>query len=180
MKSCPLLNTYAPTASSKLLLLGLVLCLQVSCSKEDVSLDLHPEQTPRISLNVRSEGSPQDSIVDFTMLGPQRNNPYTAEALSDAALEMYGQQRTYTTTHRYVRFEPTTPAELATLYEWETFSGIDLYDHPLDREVLTAGQLYVPAGVSDTILIPWYGVVPVDATLPAVPHTELENIVLDE
>jgi hypothetical protein len=84
------------------------------------------EASPEPSIVFRSE---KDSVP--TILGAQRNNPYTVSNMTQAWNDLFGQHKTYAAlpaTHHYVKFDPQSLEEYKALAE----SGITYVDFPLD------------------------------------------------
>jgi hypothetical protein len=110
-----------------------------------------------------------------TVLGNQLPNPYTTANMAAAYNLVYGTNYTeLPVTDLYVRFEPNADAQVALL---EDSLDLDLYDHPLDHELLQDGDYYVHPGktVED---LPWlYTTVKPDFQFPAgVPYTILAQL----
>ncbi|RDC58841.1 hypothetical protein AHMF7616_05275 [Adhaeribacter pallidiroseus] len=119
-----------------------------------------PEVKTTTSANVINPNTEQP-----TVLGSQLPNPYLLANMRRAYTNVKG--GTWTTlaaTNLYVRFKPTTKEQLITL---EETLDLDLFDEPLDYQVITEGDYYQdPAVPSDQIT--WqYAVVPTNFTFPA-------------
>ncbi|MFN4286564.1 MAG: hypothetical protein ACK4E8_11460 [Lacibacter sp.] len=77
-------------------------------------------------------------------------------------------------TDLYVRFSPLNEAQLALL---EDSLDLDLYDYPLDYEVITDGDYYPQPGKAAEDMPDFYTTVPVSFAFPAgVPYTILEEL----
>ena len=76
-----------------------------------------------------------------TILGTQLTNPYTIANMTAAYNIWFGTSyRTVPTTDLYVRFEPQNETQLVLL---EDSLDLELFDHPLDYEVLQEGDYYI-------------------------------------
>ncbi|NRA49816.1 MAG: hypothetical protein HRU12_11845, partial [Phaeodactylibacter sp.] len=156
-----------------LILIGLLL-LGWSCKKEalptpsSTEIDIFSEP----SIGFRSEG---DSLP--TILGAQRNNPYTVANMTQAWNFLFGSEKSYTTlpiTHRYVKFSPQNLEEYKALVE----SGVTYVDFPLDFEVIQLGDYYPQEGVGPQDIPDFYGVLEAGELVPGVPYQVLEDLVI--
>jgi hypothetical protein len=97
-----------------------------------------------------------DSILKPTVLGARLlGSPYSVTTMKQAALNLTGSNTSITENKWYVRFKPTTPDQLAALEDLD----IDLFDYPLDYELVQEGDYYND-GVTPAETIPWlYAVV---------------------
>jgi hypothetical protein len=102
----------------------------------------------------------------LTILGQQLQNPYTPANMQTALNNIKSNNPLFynfnvRTTHKYVKFSPSNYAEFDTLI---ANSGIELFDYPLDYEILVDGDYYHdPLIPYDTIHPTFqYGVVPFD------------------
>jgi len=118
--------------------------------------------------------SDYDSILKPTILGYHLiNHPYSLANMQTAYLNLYGSASGVTVTNKYVRFKPSNPQQLSTLEDLD----IDLFDYPLDYDVMQQGDYYND-GVTPTEEIPWlYAIVDVGFTPPAgITYEVLEQI----
>lgn len=84
------------------------------------------------------------------------------------------QLTTVPVTDLYVKFSPLNEAQLVLL---EDSLDLDLYDYPLDYEVVTDGDYYPQPGKAAEDMPDFYTTVPVSFTFPAgVPYTILEEL----
>jgi hypothetical protein len=119
-------------------------------------------------------GNGYDSILKPTILGYHlQNHPYSLTNMQQAYYNLYGSTSGVTLTHKYVRFKPSTPAQLSALVDLDN----DLFDHPLDYEVVQEGDYY-DDGVTPAEEIPWlYAVVDIGFTAPAgISYEVLEQV----
>lgn len=105
-----------------------------------------------------------DTLEVPTILGNQLlGNPYSLAVMQQASINLYGNANGITVNKLYVRFKPSNSEQLFTLESLD----LDLYDYPLDFELLHEGDYYPQSGVGPEE-IPWfYGVVDVNFQPPA-------------
>ncbi len=70
--------------------------------------------------------------------------------MQHASINLYGTTKNITINSVYVRFKPATYEQLDQLLD----TDIEVFDHPLDRDVLIQGDYYPQAGIG-TEEIPW-------------------------
>ncbi|MEQ8706943.1 MAG: hypothetical protein RIC19_23625, partial [Phaeodactylibacter sp.] len=145
-----------------------------SCEKEALPTPAmaETEASPEPSIVFRSE---KDSVS--TILGAQRNNPYTVPNMTQAWNNLFGQHKTYAAlpaTHHYVKFDPQSLEEYKALAE----SGITYVDFPLGYEVVQLGDYYPQEGLGPEGIPDFYGVLEAGEPVPAVTHQVLEDLVL--
>lgn len=119
-------------------------------------------------------GNGYDSLPIPTILGNHLvNHPYSLATMQQAYTNLYGSANGVSITHKYVRFKPATQQELSSLEELD----IDLFDYPLDYDVVQEGDYY-DDGVTPTEEISWlYAVVSANFTPPAgITYEVLEQI----
>lgn len=144
-----------------------------------ISNVLSPERSIANSLPVTPNGycvtdqeavSSPDSVLKPTILGAQLTGfPYSVATMQQAYLSLYGSSTQAVENALYMRFKPTTFDQLATLEDQD----IDLFDYPLDYEVVQEGDYY-DDGVTNSESIPWlYAVVPVNFVTPSGITSEL-------
>lgn len=114
--------------------------------------------------------SSADSILKPTILGSQLVGfPYSVSIMQQAYLSVYGSSTQAVENGWYMRFKPNTYDQLTTLEDQD----IDLFDYPLDYEVVQEGDYY-DDGVTGAETIPWlYAVVPNNFVTPAGITSEL-------
>lgn len=123
----------------------------------------------------------------MTILGKQLENPYSVENMTKALEELKaGNELKSTstegieieTTHLYVRFLPKNEQELDLLKQDTT---LDIYDYPLDHEILTGGVSYHDPSLPDTVITWQYTVVSPDYQFPEIEREILaEMFILEE
>ena len=101
---------------------------------------------------------------DPIVLGSQLTNPYSIPNMQQAYNTLYGSGTAIIANNLYVRFKPTSSAQLETL---EDNTQAELQDYPMDYEVTQDGDYYQDPTVS-TETIPWlYSSVPTGFVAPA-------------
>ncbi|MBK8698995.1 MAG: hypothetical protein IPN29_05425 [Saprospiraceae bacterium] len=142
-----------------------------SCAKDidNKTLDKSSTQTPTQS---RTRTPSNDNTTETaTVLGRQRNNPYTITNMTLAFNTIYRTNLVaLPVTHKYIKFLPTTGDHLAELQDWEINTLTPVFEFPLEYEVTTAGDYYVDPAVQDSAYTYRYASVPINVTLPNVPH----------
>jgi hypothetical protein len=109
-------------------------------------------------------GLSDDSILKPTLLGARLLGlPYSVAVMQQASQNLTGGTVGISENKWYVRFKPTNPDQLALLEDQD----IDLFDYPLDYEIIQEGDYY-DDGVTPVEEIPWlYAVVDVNYIPPA-------------
>jgi hypothetical protein len=156
-----------------LYLLAFLLVFMYSCKK--IETTEKPSTSPRGSTtSIQRENSiggcfevmenDTDTLEVPTILGNQLlGNPYSLAVMQQASINLYGNANGITVNKLYVRFKPANSEQLFTLESLD----LDLYDYPLDFELLHEGDYYPQSGVGPEE-IPWfYGVVDVNFQPPA-------------
>jgi hypothetical protein len=110
------------------------------------------------------DGLAYDSILKPTILGARLiGTPYLVATMQQASRNLTGGSTGITENKWYVRFKPTNPGQLAVLEDLD----IDLFDYPLDYELVQEGDYYND-GVTPVEEIPWlYAVVDVNFVPPS-------------
>ena len=158
----------------------LALLLPMGCKKD--SLQTTPDSPPKLfganrtdDTNIfdTSKDNPADTLQKVTVLGNVRANPYTVENFTAAYNELYEPDvSALPTTHYYVKFSPATYDDQLLLAK----SDLNVYDYPLDREVVELGDYYLPPGKSATDMPDLYAVLKVGQAAPQVPYQILANL----
>lgn len=143
-------------------LLVLVTFASSSCNKE-IKKDSNPDVTEVFGASPSPFGSEPtcqeflqadwtaDSILTQTILGPQlQGNPYSLSVMQQASINLYGTTKNIVINSVYVRFKPATYEQLDQLLD----TDIEVFDHPLDRDVIQQGDYYPQAGIGAEE-IPW-------------------------
>lgn len=93
-----------------------------------------------------------DTTDAVTVLGNQlQGSPFSVAVMQQASINLYGSANGISENKWYVRMRPTSPEQLFTLDNLD----IELYDYPLDYEILHEGDYYPQPGIgSDEI--PWF------------------------
>lgn len=132
------------------------LLVLASCTKESGSLvEANPDK-PFKSEEVLSHGMIQ--------LGGKLENPYSVSNVSEALACVYPTRAAASVpaTDLYVRFLPKNADEFNRLHEL----GLELLDHPMDREIVQDGDYYHDPSLKDDEMTWEYSVVPADFKFP--------------
>lgn len=149
-----------------------IACFLNSCAKDDIVDVGAPQQHAQF----KGENNEQP----FTILGRQRNNPFTIANINAAKVNFYGINASPTPiTHQYVKFLPNEQDHLAYLEDWETENRIPLFDYPLEYEVLVQGEQYIDPNIHDSIYTYQYATIPKGVLLPHVPYELVAELNLD-
>ena len=107
--------------------------------------------------------------LGYTLVG----NPYSVAVMQQAAINLYGSNQGIVANKRYIRYRPSTLNQLDSLVN----TDIELFDYPLDKEVIEEGDYYPQPGISE-IEIPWfYSVVDMNyQPLSGVQYEELAQV----
>ena len=127
-----------------------------SCSKEEGSpSEIRPEST-RERNEVVAHGAME--------LGERLENPYSLRNVRDALTALYPTRSASDVVANalYVRFLPADMEEYSTLEGL----GVEMFDHPLDREILVDGDYYHDPSVPEGRITWQYAVVPPDFQFP--------------
>lgn len=110
------------------------------------------------------DGSLADSFQKPTILGARLTGfPYSVANMQQASINLTGVSTSIIENKWYVRFKPSNTNQLAILEDLD----IDLFDYPLDYELIQEGDYY-DDGVTPAEEIPWlYAVVDANFTPPA-------------
>ncbi len=137
----------------KMMLPALVL---VSCSKEGGS----PVEVEPVSTKENAEVVSHEMIE----LGRKLDNPYSVTNVGKALLALYPTRSAaeVPVTDYYVRFLPKDTVQLNILSDL----GVEMLDHPMDREILTDGDYYHDPSVPEGEITWQYAVVPPDFVFP--------------
>ncbi|MBX9785427.1 MAG: hypothetical protein K2X48_19240 [Chitinophagaceae bacterium] len=109
------------------------------------------------------------------ILGGQLPNPYSIPVMTEAYNTYYASNLvTVPVTDLYVKFSPVNESQLALL---EDSMDLDLYDYPLDYEVITDGDYYQQPGKGAEDMPEFYTTVPVGFQFPVgIPYAILEQL----
>jgi hypothetical protein len=155
----------------KLLILILIVSFS-SCKKENVF------DTDGTTYENNSE--PRGIIMQ---LGNQLQNPYSVESMTRAydhlkdSLGSSFPTMTIELTHYYVKFSPNSQLELE---ELKSDTTIELFDFPLDYEVLEDGLYYHDPSLPDSAVTYQYAVVSANYTFPNIQNEILAELYIPE
>lgn len=153
--------------AKKLMPIALFLCFSFviwSCQKDDA---LNP-------LNViKADGSETDEeeVYDgLTVLGAQEANPYSTQNMRYAYNVLVSEGDIQPgivpmdATHLYIRTRPTSEEELNSIL---SCNDLDLFDYPLDYEIVSQGTYYHDPTIPDSEYTYIYTVIPMGYPFPA-------------
>ncbi len=156
-------------------------CLLIvyGCQKDDI---LEPE------IENSNQNSHLKAILpvygDETVLGRQLENPYSVSNMKAALADLQQSSLLKSvstleiqTTHLYVRFLPKDDAELDVIKSDES---IELYDYPLDYELLNEGICYHDSSLPEDQITWQYTCVPIGYVFPNVKYEVLSELFLIE
>lgn len=148
----------------------LVITSTAGCEKDKYSIQKQGQNIPENpGLSYRSEEG------TFTVLGNQHTIPYKVDIMLQAYNDLYEPDIAHLLpNHLYVRFLPQSPLDVKKLFD----SGIEFWDFPLDRDIVSFGERYHDPAVSDSNFTWQYAVVPVTTSLPDVQYEVLESLAL--
>ena len=128
----------------------------VSCSKEGGSL----VEVDPISTKEKVEVVSHEKME----LGRKLENPYSVKNVGEALATLYPTRASVDVpvTDRYVRFLPKNTEEYNRLSDL----GVEMLDHPMDREILKDGDYYHDPAVPEDEITWQYAVVPSDFEFP--------------
>ena len=134
-----------------------------SCSVEEGSLSETVPESTRGKTEVVSHGMME--------IGRKLDNPYSRTNIGKALSQLYPtrSEAELSATVLYVRFLPKTAEEYYKLVDRD----VQLFDHPLDHEIITDGDYYHDPSVPDGEITWQYAVVPVGFNFPEGVRTEV-------
>lgn len=105
-----------------------------------------------------------DSVLTPTILGYQLSgNPYSVANMQQASINLYGNNGGIVANKKYVWFKPANETQLQILAE----SNLDLFDYPLDRDVIQEGDYYPQTGIGEEEIAWLYTVVDINYQPPS-------------
>jgi hypothetical protein len=108
-----------------------------------------------------------DSTETPTILGNHRTNPYTIANMQQAYANLGLTGITVNVTNLYVRFLPNTVDQLAILDSTLDVQGLEMFDTPVDYDVIQEGDYYQDPSIPDSSITWQYAVVPPSFQFPA-------------
>jgi len=140
--------------------------LFASCSDEEGSY---------FSTDPKNEGGETEIVAHGMMeLGERLENPYSTTNMSEALAGLYPTRSSVElpATDLYVRFLPVSDDDFGRLEEL----GVELFDYPLDREILTDGDYYHDPSIPEGEISWQYAVVPAGFSFPdGIEYEVIEN-----
>lgn len=146
-----------------ILMLALPLMVLTACEKDfAANSGFYPET---------GDGTVEDLSHGMMVLGKRLDNPYSTENMQEAYSSLYPTRSrdVIETTHLYVRFLPKDGDE----YEQLSSTGIELFDYPLDYEILVDGDYYVDPQIPEGDITWQYAVVEKDFAFPSSIYYEV-------
>jgi len=147
---------------NKILWAIVCLCLLCGCRKNEV-WETAETFTPKKQTLAKNDAPIQ--------LGQQEPSPYALNNINEAC-DLLGIP-TKNATHIYVRFTPKNAAQYAALQERD---DLELWEFPMDHEIIREGYLYLENETRPDAIQPLYAVVPLGHDLEGTPHTVLEEL----
>ena len=102
----------------------------------------------------------------MTLLGSQLTNPYLLPNMQQAYANLGITNVSVTVTNQYVKFKPTTN-QVSYLDSFMDAQSLDMYDAPLDYQILLEGDYYQDPSIPDSLPTWQYAVVPTNFTFPS-------------
>lgn len=121
----------------------------------------------------------KNSINSNSVLGKKLENPYSVATMQRAWDNLYGGQskETISASHYYIKFFPHGEDDLTLLHN-DTL--LDLYQYPLDYEIIEGSTTYQDPTVPEGTPTPLYASVPVTHDIPSVDFEVLEELFIPE
>jgi len=150
-------------------LLTLFLLSIWGCKKES---DLSPK--PEYVMPV-SQSASDRSGGGLTVIGPKHTIPYKVDIIKQAYNNLYEPDiSSLSPNYVYVRFLPQSPQDVKKLLD----TGFELWDFPMDNEIISFGERYHDPAVTDSTFTWQYAVIEIGTTMPAVQYEVLEQLAL--
>lgn len=169
---------YRPPLFKSIITLFFVLLFSNACQFED---EIKPTElvTP---LSKASDDGDGDLLAASTggeiILGDKLENPYSLQNMQLAWNIQKQNNETIYSTHRYIRFLPKNEDELDIL---ENTENIDLYDHPLDYNIISNGDYYHDPSIATDLPTYQYASIPIEQALPSsISYTILEQLYIPD
>lgn len=150
----------------KFLLFSLLSLIFISCEKQSKHLEINDSE----NTVVEREG--------MMILGEKLENPYSVENMQKAYHNLKKKKSDFPemvieATHLYIRFLPENQEEYDKLL-WDSI--IEIYDHPLDFEIIQVGNFYHDPTIPLTSITWQYCAIPINQTLPAFKYEVLAEL----
>jgi hypothetical protein len=91
---------------------------------------------------------PTENDEGMTVIGKRKKNPFTVANMKTAYANIGGKDKNggsglnIRTTHLYVKFLPQDSTEVETLEQLEITDSLNLFDYPLDVDIVSSGTFY--------------------------------------
>jgi len=154
----------------------ILVCFITSCKKdrrsETTVFVSSPISQRAVTATCNDPVEPADDTTGTNtriLSAPLRLNPYSIAVMKQAALQLYGPDKSIIPSHLYVRYKPTSYEAVERL---ALDTATELFDHPLDQEVLTEGLQTNSADIPSfyTVVTPDY------IPLPGIPFEVIEPV----
>lgn len=160
------------------LLFGFLSCKKIETNPQSVSqtnsanlktsfASSNPCQTHPIIDSMPAVNTDGDSVEQQTIIGSQRTNPYTIANMRQAYNNLGYASLPVNATNLYVRFLPNSVDQLSVLDSTLDTQGLDLFDTPMDYDVLQEGDYYQDPSIPDSSVTWQYAVVPASFQPPS-------------
>lgn len=149
------------------LLTGFLWVILFSCRKDNLSQynSSREKEKPPVCFDCDFIQQRYADTADHpTILGADYKNPYLVNIMQEAYRRVYKKEpgNSVHVSHLYIRFSPKNYQELARLEE----TGIELFDYPLHRYLITEGDYYLQAGKQMEDIPDYFAVVTSGTSLP--------------
>jgi hypothetical protein len=151
------------------ILIGLISCQKLNMQNSPFgmktsSLALKPQSD--IYANTSFTSNDTDSVETITVLGNQLPNPYLIPNMRQAYLNLGYDPNRAVVNDLYVSFLPSL-SQLATLDSVMDSQGYELFDTPMDYEIISEGDYYQDPSIPDSLPTWQYAVVAPDFVAPS-------------
>ena len=125
----------------------------------------------------------QQPLVAVVRLGDKLQNPYTVANMQEALANLQANSRTASdpyeiaATHHYVRFLPSDSVDVDVLSDDD---HLELYDYPLDYELVQGGDFYHDPELAEDQVTWQYTVVPVGYQFPNIQYEIIDDLFMIE
>lgn len=166
--------------------LALICFIVVSCSTIDrdqsESLDesIYPKRLSTLSAREELDNGVEiivpGILTDNVILGRKLDNPYSIKSMQEAYRRCHPMTKSASDSlispnFAYIRFLPVDAEDLSYLCD----SMLELYNYPLDYEILGDPTDYFDESVGDNAITWQYTVIPIDEPIPPVHHEILDE-----
>lgn len=123
-------------------------------------------------METKSGSTNMEPVSGIIVLGERMTNPYSIEIMQEAADSLLPEgAATLAVTDLYVRFLPADSVELSYLLDEE---GLELFDYPMDYEILQEGEYYHDPSIPENEITWQYTTVKPDYVFPDIQYEIIE------